>query len=338
MALCDRLEESRAAREDTRDRLTKASYPRLTQADTDESAFRAHARFAVEALPALTGRADQVKHLRQTVLDLAVQGKLVEQDPADEPASELLKRIAVEKARLVEAREIRKPKAMPALDTNELPFGLPHGWAWTRLFAISRKIHYGFTASANRMTEAIRLLRITDIQDNSVDWLTVPGCDIAENILPTFRLERGDVLIARTGGTVGKSFLVQDVPVTSVFASYLIRIQGSHEVYDRYLKTFLESPTYWTQLRHGARGAGQLNVNGQTLGRMAVPLPPLAEQYRIVSTVDDLMALCDGLESGLGTADGTRSRLLDYLLNYALESHTTPGRPEFMRVRGSAHD
>ena len=252
---------------------------------------------------------DAVDQLRRFVLDLAVRGRLVEQDPADEPASELLKRIAAEKARLVEAGEIRKPKRMPVLDTDELPFCLPHKWAWTRLFEMSRKIHYGFTASANRMVEAVRLLRITDIQDNRVDWLSVPGCEIEENVLPKFRLEKGDVLIARTGGTVGKSFLVQDVPVTAVFASYLIRIQGSHEVNDRYLKLFLESPTYWTQLRDGARGAGQPNVNGQTLGRIAVPVPPLAEQRRIVAKVDELMALCDRLEETRTAREDTRDRL-----------------------------
>ena len=321
MALCDRLEEARTVREDTRDRLTKASLTRLSAADTDVPTFRSHARFAVDALPALTARADQVKHLRQTILNLAVRGKLVEQDPADEPASELLKRIAAEKARMVKAGEIRKPKRMPVLDTDELPFCLPHKWAWTRLFEMSRKIHYGFTASANRMVEAVRLLRITDIQDNRVDWLSVPGCEIEENVLPKFRLERGDVLIARTGGTVGKSFLVQDVPVTAVFASYLIRIQGSHEVNDRYLKLFLESPTYWTQLRDGARGAGQPNVNGQTLGRIAVPVPPLAEQLRIVTKVDQLMALCDRLEDGLSAVDGTRNGLLESLLHESLGSH-----------------
>ncbi|MDE2981786.1 MAG: restriction endonuclease subunit S, partial [Gemmatimonadota bacterium] len=255
---------------------------------------------------------------RQTILSLAVRGKLVEQDPSDEPASALLNRIVAEKTRLVEAREIRKPKRMPVLDTNELPFGPPHGWAWARLFEISRKIHYGFTASANRMVEAVRMLRITDIQDNGVDWFSVPGCDIEESVLPKFRLEKGDVLIARTGGTIGKSFLVQDVPVSAVFASYLIRIQGSHEVYDRYLKIFLESPVYWTQLRDGTRGAGQPNVNGQTLGRMAVPVPPLVEQYRIVSRVDELMALCDRLGLGLHATDSIRKRLLESLLQDTL--------------------
>ena len=104
MAICDQLEEARTARKDIRDRLTKASLTRLNAPDVDVPTFRSHARFAVDALPALTARADQVKHLRQTILNLAVRGKLVEQDPADEPASELLHRIA---ARSRKARKER---------------------------------------------------------------------------------------------------------------------------------------------------------------------------------------------------------------------------------------
>ncbi len=104
MALCDRLEAARAEREATRDRLTAASLARLTAPDTDAETFRAHARFALDALPALTTRPDQIKQLRQTILNLAVRGKLVAQDANDEPASELLKRIAAEKAHLPNAR------------------------------------------------------------------------------------------------------------------------------------------------------------------------------------------------------------------------------------------
>ena len=162
-------------------------------------------------------------------------------------------------------------------------------------------------------------LRITDIQDNSVDWFSVPGCEIGEKALPQFKLEKGDILVARTGGTIGKSFLVQDVPGAVVFASYLIRVQGSHEIYDRYLKLFLESPTYWIQLQDGSRGAGQPNVNGQTLGKMLVSLPPLAEQHRIVDKADELMACCDQLGASLATGNDTRRRLLDALLYEALE-------------------
>ena len=128
-------------------------------------------------------------------------------------------------------------------------------------------------------------------------------------------------MIARTGGTIGKSYLVVELPVVAVFASYLIRVQGSHEIYARYLKLFLDSPVYWEQLREGARGAGQPNVNGQTLGKVLVPLPPLSEQHRIVVKVDELVLLCDRLEASLATSDEIYSNLLDALMCEALEGH-----------------
>ena len=109
MALCDRLEAARAGREAVRDRLAAASLARLNAPDPET--FQADARFALDALPALTTRPDQIKQLRQTILNLAVRGKLVPQDANDEPASELLKRIAKEKARLVKAGRIKKAEA-----------------------------------------------------------------------------------------------------------------------------------------------------------------------------------------------------------------------------------
>ena len=252
---------------------------------------------------------DAVPRMRRFVLDLAVRGKLVEQDPNDEPASELLKRIAAEKARMVKAGKIRETKRSWSTDEDSLLFESPPGWMWSRLGGISRKIHYGFTASADQNIDTVRLLRITDIQNNRVGWNSVPGCEIDDKTLPNFELETGDILIARTGGTIGKSFLVTELPGVAVFASYLIRVQGSQAMYARYLKLFFESPIYWTQLQEGARGAGQPNVNGQTLKKMQVPLPPLAEQRRIVAKVDELMALCDRLETARTARETTRDRL-----------------------------
>lgn len=143
MALCDRLEEARKTREETRDKLTAASLARLTAPDTTAEDFPTHANFAVEALPALTTRPDQIKALSQTILNLAVRGKLVEQDPADEPASELLERIAGEKGRLVKAGEIRKQRTLPPIEDEETSFSLPSGWAWVRLGDLSQFVTSG---------------------------------------------------------------------------------------------------------------------------------------------------------------------------------------------------
>ncbi len=239
---------------------------------------------------------DAVSRLRKFILDLAVRGKLVEQDPNDEPASELLKKIGLK-------------HAQGAFEDGFSRYLLPVGWIWSTLQMLSDKIHYGFTASADKSCKEIRLLRISDIQSNSVDWAAVPGCVIDEKEIEQYKLESGDILIARTGGTIGKTFLVESIPVVSVFASYLIRVKTSKKLFDKYVKFFLESPVYWSQLYDGARGAGQPNVNGQTLGKLAVPLPPLAEQHRIVAKVDELMALCDRLEASQAKRESRRDRL-----------------------------
>jgi type I restriction enzyme S subunit len=252
---------------------------------------------------------DAVPRLRRFVLDLAVRGKLVEQDPADEPATQLLSRIQAERVQLARMRQIPKIEPIVGIAVDEPPFEAPSGWVWTRLSAVSKRIHYGFTASANTAISNVRLLRITDIQNNTVDWPTVPGCEIPADDIPQYELAEGDILIARTGGTIGKTFLVEKTPVIAVFASYLIRVQKASELYDRYLKMFLESPVYWRQLQDGSRGAGQPNVNGQTLGRMLVAVAPREEQRRIVAKVDELMALCDRLEAGQRERESRRDQL-----------------------------
>jgi hypothetical protein len=301
MGLCDRLEAQQTEREQKHAALARASLSRFAEAPTAANlGFLFHHAYTIDG-------AD----LRKSILMLAVQGKLVAQDPEDDPASDLLSKIAEEKRRLVSAKVIRQQDDAPPIPEEEVAFVVPAGWEWARLSTITRRIHYGFTASARAELRDVRLLRITDIQNNSVDWAAVPGCEIAQEDVPQYQLERGDILVARTGGTVGKTYLVQEVPVTAVFASYLIRIQGSTLLFDRYLKLFLESPTYWVQLEEGARGAAQPNVNGQTLGRMVVCLPPLAEQRRIVAKVDQLMALVDQLEAQLAASRATAEKLTE---------------------------
>ena len=148
MALCDRLETARTERETTRDRLTMASLTRLDTPDPDLAVFQNHAAFALDNFIPLTTRPDQVKALRQTILNLAVRGKLVEQDPNDEPASELLKRIAVDKSRLVKAGVIGEQKALPSVADAKTSFELPKGWVWTRLGHLSSSASWARSGSS----------------------------------------------------------------------------------------------------------------------------------------------------------------------------------------------
>ena len=239
---------------------------------------------------------DGIQKLRELILTLAMQGKLVPQDPNDQPASELLRAIEAEKQRLVKEGKIKQSKPLTKIKLEEIPYELLKEWEWVRLEDVSTKIHYGYTASANHDLKDVRLLRITDIQDNKVDWESVPGCEIKEKDVTQYLLANKDILIARTGGTVGKSYLVENISVKAVFASYLIRVVPSERIDVNYLKLFIECPLYWKQLYAKCSGTGQPNVNGTSLSTLLLPLPPLAEQHRIVTKIDRLMARCDELE------------------------------------------
>jgi type I restriction enzyme S subunit len=305
MGLCDELEVQQQERELRKSVLIRSSLSRFAESPTRENlGYLFHNSYDIPP-----------SELRKSILTLAVQGKLVPQEPEDEPAAVVLAKITNLKIDSLNKKARIRPNTAVNLPDVQLPFTIPTGWEWTTLAFISRCIQYGYTASANENIRAVRLLRITDIQDNNVDWDSVPGCEILASEIPQYRLECGDILVARTGGTVGKTFLVRDVPVIAVFASYLIRIQVNPMICYRYLKVFLESPPYWAQLLDGARGAAQPNVNGQTLGRMVVSLPPLAEQHRIVAKVDQLMSLVDELERQQAASREKASNLLDAIVH-----------------------
>jgi type I restriction enzyme S subunit len=263
-----------------------------------------------------------VQKLRELILDLAVRGKLVPQDANDEPAAVLLERIKKEKERLVKEGKVSKLESLPAIKDDETPFDLPISWEWVYLGQISYTIHYGYTASANQNLTEVRLLRITDIQNNKVNWETVPGCEIDDNKLEGYKLNNGDLLIARTGGTIGKSYLVENLSICAVFASYLIRVIPSYLTFPNYLKIFLESQTYWSQLYAKSMGTGQPNVNATSLKSLFVPFPPLAEQKRIVTKVDELMKLCDELEARQKKKRETRILINNAALNKLLTADT----------------
>ncbi len=251
------------------------------------------------------------EQLKKSILQEAVQGKLVPQDQNDEPASVLLERIRAEKQKLISEGKIKKDKhesvifrrdnshyekldGIERCIDDEIPFDIPDSWVWERWGNISQSIQYGYNAPAKDCGR-IKMIRISDIQDNSVLWETVPYCDIKENEISTYLLQPNDILFARTGGTVGKSYLVQEVPEEAIYAGYLIRTRYSQWLCPQYLKFFMESELYWSQLRNGTIATAQPNCNGKTLGKMLLPIPPLSEQYRIVEKVNALFDYCNSI-------------------------------------------
>ena len=263
-----------------------------------------------------------IKKLRELILELAVRGKLVLQDPNDESASELLRRIQAEKTKLIAAGKIKKDRPLPPITDKEKPYELPREWEWVRLGDISSNVQYGYTDSANPLSRDVLFLRITDIQDNSVNWASVPGCSIPIQDAESYALENHDIVIARTGGTIGKSFLVTGLEQKAVFASYLIRIGNLSSTSAEYKKVFLVSILYWKQLVASSMGTGQPNVNGTALKNLLFSLPPLAEQHRIVAKVDELMALCDQLETQHINAADAHEKLVSHLLGTLTQSQS----------------
>ena len=207
----------------------------------------------------------------------------IDKDIRDLPGNELLSYIQEEKRQLEKSGLLKKQKPFPPIPDELKPFQLPDNWKWVRLGDISRKIHYGYTASATYNDTGVKMLRITDIQDNKVDWGKVPYCEIDNEKLEATRLYPKDILFARTGGTVGKSFLVEQVEGVSVFASYLIRVQLMEPMNAEFIKFFFESPLYWKQIIDAVTGTGQPNVNATSLSQLMVPIPSLTEQAEIVT-------------------------------------------------------
>lgn len=227
------------------------------------------------------------EELKNSILQSALKGGLTKQLETDSDVKNTLEMIKQEKAFFLK-KIGNSTQKIPEIQEESIPFEIPDNWCWVALGEVSKRIHYGYTASASEIGNS-KLLRITDIQNNSVNWETVPYCSPSEKELIKYQLYNRDIMIARTGGTIGKTYIVNSLKETAVFASYLIRVIPSNHINEQYLKYYTESPIYWNQLRNSSNGTGQPNVNSKALSRLLMPLPPIEEQQRIVDRINEIM-------------------------------------------------
>lgn len=196
------------------------------------------------------------------------------------------------------------------------------------LSALATKIDYGVTASAVENDTGTKFLRITDIQDGSVDWSSVPFCTASANKLRGACLEDGDIVFARTGATTGKSYLINNPPAGAVFASYLIRVKPSPAIDAKYLSYFFQSSAYWAQIRLRTKGAAQGGVNATSLSELEIPLPSLGEQRRIAAILDKADALRRKRKRVLELLDGLTQSIFMEMFGDPIENSkkfpTTP--------------
>lgn len=312
-ALCDKLETTRAKREAARDVFTAASFARLNAPDPDPVAFAGHARSALESLKPLTTRRDQMKHLRQTILNLAVRGKLVPQEPNDEPASELLKQIASTRAQLIRAGLIRQTKTIAPLKAESAVFEVPVGWLWIHANEVwdfengDRSKNY---PSRDQLVErGIPFVNAGHLVGGRVSMSAMNFISQAKfEQLGGGKLRRGDQLYCLRG-SLGKH-ATYDHDGAAAIASSLVILRPIDQDIAPYLAKYLDSDIANLMLRRFDNGSAQPNLSSANVHLYEIPLPPLAEQYRIVSKVDELMAVCDRLEASLAAGDNIRSRLL----------------------------
>jgi type I restriction enzyme S subunit len=318
MGLCDRLEAARASREAVRDRLAAASLARLNAPDPET--FHADACFALDALPALTTRPDQIKQLRQTILNLAVRGKLVPQDLSDEPASELLKRIAKEKARLVKAGAIPAKKE-PVRDPTKLTEELPAPWCPVALGQVCNMVTSGsrgwaeFYATSGPGFIRAQNIRFGKLRLDDLAFVNPPANSEGSRT----QVAKGDLLIVITGAGVTNPALLDRDPGEAYVSQHVGLVRPSDQRLSEWLLLCLMADAGGrAELVERAYGAGKPGLNLDNIRSLSIPLPPLAEQRRIVAEVDALMALCDRLEASLNLTAAVRRRLLDALLAEAL--------------------
>ncbi|WP_175620871.1 restriction endonuclease subunit S [Chryseobacterium schmidteae] len=284
------------------------------------------------------------KKLRQKILDLAIRGKLVPQDPNDEPASLLIEKIRAEKEQLIKEKKIKRDKnesyiyrsdksyyekfadgTVKCID-NEIPFEIPESWEWCRLGSIAKSVLYGVSESAQKEGN-YKLLRITDIQNNSVNWENVPFTTLLKDKVSEYLLTSNDILFARTGATVGKSYLVNEVNNNVIYASYLIRVRLFDLFESQYIKFYFESGFYWRQITDKSIGVGQPNVNGTSLKSLLIPIPPYKEQLLIGKRALELTGIIENVNINKKILSDYTQETKSKILDLAIRGKLVPQDP-----------
>ncbi len=314
MARCDALEKLRKEREEKRLAVHAAAIKQLLDGP-DGTAWD----FIKQHFGELYTVKENVAELRKAILQLAVMGRLVPQNPNDPPASELLKEIEAEKQRLVKEKKIKRPKPIPSISQDDEPFQVPDNWRWVRIAELAESIDYGTSQKTCDDSSLVPVYRMGNIVDGQLidEGFKYIAPDIDE--LPRLFLQPNDILFNRTNSyeLVGKSARYTGPVEHATFASYLIRVRLFDALLNPvFISQAMNAPYFRsTQIEPEiVQQCGQANFNGTKLSLCAVPLPPLPEQHRIVDRINQLMALCDTLDQQIDAATGKQTKLLNAVM------------------------
>lgn len=314
MQLCDALEASGQLEAQQHAQLVGTLLGTLTQSETPEALADNWQRIATH-FDVLLDRPEAVDALEQTILQLAVRGLLVPQDPTDEPASVLLQKIRTEKDHLIAQGKIKRDKPLPPITDEEKPFELPQGWEWVRLCDLMPDFQNGASSRGDSGGQLITVLRLADIKKRRISLTDTRQIPIASNDIAKYRLEAGDILITRVNGSaeiVGQ-FNLCDIHVDAIYCDHFIRMRIDRQwIAPDFCALLGESPIVRESIQSlFITTAGQKTVNQGHIGSLQFPLPPLAEQSRIVTRVNELRSLCADLRQRLSAGQAVQSHLAD---------------------------
>ncbi|WP_311223292.1 MULTISPECIES: restriction endonuclease subunit S [unclassified Acidovorax] len=321
MRLCDALEAKGQLEAAQHAQLVSTLLGTLTASTTPEE-LAAHWQRVAQHFDLLLDRPEAIDALEQTLLQLAVRGLLVPQDPTDEPASALLQKIRAEKDRLIATGQIKRDKPLPPITDEEKPFELPVGWEWVRLGSLGESFDYGSSQKSVDDSAAVPILRMGNIQGGRVVMTNLKYLKDLQGELPCLLLREGDLLFNRTNSyeLVGKTGLFEGYAREMTFASYLIRIRLMDGlVNSEYINAYMNTrDCRESEIEPDlTQQTGQANYNGTKLKSIRVPLPPLAEQSRIVTRVTAQRRLCADLRQRLAERQSVQARLAEALVGAA---------------------
>jgi len=322
MVRCDELEKLRTAQREQRLTVHAAAIKQLLRVAEPDQHRRAQA-FLAEHFGKLYTVKENVAELRKAILQLAVMGKLVPQDPNDQPASELLKEIEAEKQRLVKEGKIKMPKPLPQVTEGERPYALPQGWEWVRFGDISFQITDGAHHTPTYVEEGVPFLSVKDMSSGSLDFSNtrfIPQ-NQHQDLIKRCYPQKGDLLLTKVG-TTGIPVLVDVDREFSIFVSVALIKFPKNLVSGEYLSWLIKSPLVKKQSEDGTEGVGNKNLVLKKIAKFLLAIPPLEEQTRIVDKIKKLFDLCASLDQKITVAARKQTALLNALTHAQLKGNT----------------
>jgi len=318
MALCDKLEQQQTDSSTTHQTLVENLLTTLTNA-ADQGEFTEVWQRIANHFDTLFATEQSINKLKQTILQLAVMGKLVPQNPKDEPASVLLERIAKEKARLIKEGKIRKQKPLPEIREDERPFELPEGWEWSRLQQ-TIDVRDGTHDSPKDAIgpDTYPLVTSKNFYNGTIKFDEARRISAEDhfNISKRSFVKRYDILFSMIGGNLGNQVMVDDDRPFSVKNVALFKYYDTELPSPFFIKKFMEHLALDLQAKAG--GGAQPFVSLGFLRKLVIAIPPIEEQHRIVAKVDELMDLCYTLKARLKDAQTTQVQLADVIVEQAV--------------------